>query len=1593
MPSLGTLTVGIGVDIRAFNVQMNEADARIASSAQRSKVYQVQQEKYASEIASMERQRSEKLVKDYVVKEKRITEAHERSLKTVENARKTLEENEGVRAKSLAKILHTNESKSIKLMEEQKRRNNEIKEGVRERVKLQETELSLQNRINQAEAKQLALHIEKNDLDKSYRRARSDRTRNQWSEKSKGKQTEINDNAIEQVKDMVDLAENQSSQKLLNSRLVSARNYERANLNEILALEEHNKIIDKQFKNATNLLIRRRAELDEKIIGLNHKQAEALAKLTTGKGLDQQEIQRLTQRIKEMAGAIQISREQAAALDQVTAAYATRIRAIADNHMLKALTAGSTAMMGAGALGIAAVGAGVGLGSGFNADIMQIQHNTSLTKKEIDEANLSIRELGKSGADLKGLTEGFRLIENFGFGVKGSIDLLNPAMKATITYGGELNSTAELLAKTMTIFHIPASQATTTLNAMVVAAKHSSLELKDMVAVGGQIYNLGGNLGLTFAELNALLVTFTKHGLNASQAATQMKNDIQKIVAPTKDVQKKLAELSKQTGVDLIHDFSIAGLRAKGLLGVINDIRLVAKIKGVAETDLASKLFPNLRGTIGALIAVGNGYKGFTEELLSQADVIENRLNPLEEQFTETLGTTNQQVLALKNQFVLLTSDMEKAFAPTVTSALGAVTGLVSGFNALGDSEKNAIITTGLVVSGVSILAGAMLKGRAAIISMTEALAAYNVLNKTAFTMGGIAGKGLAGAVAVGASAFAIDRITEAYHTGLENEAKLKETLRSANVNQHQQAIQAVDDKQKLVASQVESGSQLVGLYQKYTELTKHTKLNKIQTKELQDTINKMSVIVPGVVGGYNSIGNAIGLNTKEVQKAIDKNKILIEQYAKLEVFKSKERIIAIDAEKERYYADQKKLAADKSNQIASVVYVTPSVGEISKPDPMGERIYQEKIRKEIKSINDAFKPLLDDQHKTAAKMRIWEAGKAEAIRKLKEITGQTKDAPAFFKNRNQSGLGGSHSGVIGEDKLAGLGATVKKVKKKADPDVKELERYFTDMRNQNSTLFDIINEAKELTEKEKAIFEFDDVRGKMYESYQRALVLGRKFGNEDDVKNSRTEYIRLSEIAENTKNQKKRMEEIGRYNNEVSEVQRSFTDNKDTILTKTTNAMGKLALQHKITNPFVLFANYVGTYLLAFKQERAKFEGTVKDALTIAEADDFQAKVAKLAKLWAKDTPDINQNEIKNKAVATVQANTFHDILSNYKLMAKELDQVISDTKSKESNTNLSETLKKMLGFNAEGLEGWQQDILDWYKGLAIERAKLADQAKIQNDLDERALTIKNKWEGFVERPLRRQSGENKSQYEYNQFLRDTFAQEISKGQKIDDLVKQHGISFKQYKDTVNQRDMIQEENNLQDEIEDTITRYTRQYQFLSANVKVSKQLWGSMTQDQQNAIAGNVQYIESLRTMHDMADGIKGVFNNMLTDLREHGFKNFFKDIIQGFEDMIWEMSARWVQAQFAQGIEGLLLKGLNLFGSGGGASSVTQPTNFSNGISSGFPNAGFLNIGSGLGVTRVYNMNMVVNAKDAESFKNSRTQVMGSLSSSMRVIGGGS
>ena len=425
-----------------------------------------------------------------------------------------------------------------------------------------------------------------------------------------------------------------------------------------------------------------------------------LGGLQSGVGKAQSLVSGLAGSVEQQAGRINKSLDASGAKVQ---SFGAKLETLASS------TAGQrigSSMTLAGAGVAAGFGLAIKAASDFDATINRVANNTTMKAGEIDVMRTTILQMSKeSGAALDDLADGWMHVSNFGFTAAQNMVILREAMKSAVSTGGKVGATADILAKSMHEFGLKTTDAGHAMNVMHLAAAEGNMTLEQFDSVAGPAFSAAAALGAGFTETAAAISALTRHGYDAAEAVTQVKDVFAHLMQGSKQTKDELAKLSAATGINLTQDFTAAGLKARGLYGVFLDLATATK----GHADEVYKLIPAMRGGQGAMVLASTGAEDYRKILLDLNDGMSGKLDPSTQDYNRTLGTTENKSQRARAEFQQLQIKIGNDLIPAFNDAATAAGKLLDKFNAMPDGKRKAVESFVAIAGAIALVTGGLM--------------------------------------------------------------------------------------------------------------------------------------------------------------------------------------------------------------------------------------------------------------------------------------------------------------------------------------------------------------------------------------------------------------------------------------------------------------------------------------------------------------------------------------------------------------------------------------------------------------------------------------------------------------------------------------------------------------------------------------------------------------------------------------------------------------------------------------------------------------------------------------------------------------------
>ena len=1256
--------------------------------------------------------------------------------------------------------------------------------------------------------------------------------------------------------------------------------------------------------------------------------------------------------------------ESVDASNDVATAMALRRQQDAAEHRTRALNAVAGTALVSGLVITGGLALGTKVGADFNLMLTNMAHNTMLSTKNIQFMNAVVEQLGvEGGANMDELAHGFRLFTDYTFSATEAANGLRTAMKGSIATGTNIADTAELLAKATKEFNLPRTPAglDKTMSEMIETGRRSTLTMQQMIDVGGQLYATAANLGISFTEANAALITFTQHGLSGSQAATQLRNDIQKITQPSAAVRKELALLHKMTGVDLPADFTNIGLRANGLRGTFDKVVEAfnklnkaqrAKLNVQTAPDLAEKVFPNLRGTVGALIATGTGFQDFENNYQHLVDSLD-RGSQVNAMYQQSLANLNNQLGRVQNMGTILASTIANALTPSIVKIIGGVNVLFKDFNGLSESTKENDVKFIALAGAALILVGTVGKLVIGIAQLRTALITMGVAAEA------LSGPGLlAGLASFGLAILPVLAAVAVFGTALYiANLKLHTLDDTAEVVTQSMVTQA-----KAHAANAEQASlhakQVVELVKRYNDL-------HAAGKDTHSILNQILALNPDLISGFDAQGKILGV----VADAADKATNSYVQMRAAAALAAAQALQTDNANRAQQY-DQNNQVIQQSQWSLTHGYVpAPTFTKhIAQP---GEPGYGSPYTTQTDTYAPFSQSGKQDVLPNMQKASMQDLAKARqamlaAIAANKQLNAETKKSmqdtydalhpklPSINNKENHEPWAHNQTKNTAND---GDDSAAKSKVSAYNAALKAAQQQLYDL---GKAYFDISHEGS------AAEIMWDRQHGKLAElakySKSAADALFAQSYAQAQLNDETKKYVDAKKEAD-----------AADFQIQKRKVLDSATDHKhlEEMIIDLVNPGGKYAhLYHQAGSP-----------RLPSTQDIANMSGNLKVGITPTQVP--KGGVAPMPV----DTP---QSELMKKfftliqqLLASANAQDIYDKNSATNSQQKDLLKYVNEPRKKSdtpqdqfamqlaedpdalkkftgvtgnkaltmlSHMDLGQTIDQLKVFVATG-EDVAHILGDIYAAnVAFAKATADDtekQKKQNDELSKYRSYLSGKLDDSVNTLNKDRGGNSEAQGKHDEFM-DNFKKQYEDIFNDPSQVKNQAAMLAAAEATYKQiaaNDALDKTSKdvaeIMQKVKEANDAMSESYIHSVGDIKISASAWKAMDKQQQDTIKHLRQTADIKSILSEVMSQTADIFGKSLENLRQHGFKGFFNGVVQDFENMLFQLAVKWLESQFLQLMMNQLPSILGAIGgaaSGGGGGGASSGGGTSTGFSSG-------------------------------------------------------
>lgn len=582
----------------------------------------------------------------------------------------------------------------------------------------------------------------------------------------------------------------------------------------------------------------------------------------------------------------------------------------------------------AAVIGVASVAAAkktIDVGKSFEAGMSEVQAISGASGKDLEKLSAKAKQMGATTKfSATESATALKYMAMAGWKTNQMVSGLSGVMNLAAASGEDLGTVSDIVTDSMTAFGLKAKDSGHFADVLAKASSSSNTNVAMMGETFKYVAPLAGSMKYSIEDTATAIGLMANAGIKGSQAGTELRSILTRLVKPPKDAAAALSALGisttkadgsmkpmRQTMAELREKFSgltdsqksqyaaaIAGQEAmSGLLAIVNasDSDFNKLQKAIDNSSGAAKkqadiMNNNLQGALydlgSAAEAVGIGiYEDIKTPLTKAVGVGTKQLRILSSKLkkggikkivpeeaintVENLGTVAKAVgggglKVLGAAAKLVGNNMEVAL-PVATSLLTVFKGYKAVTTVVTAFRTVSAATEG-ASTGVQILGTAIQLFTGKTISATTATAAF----KTVCTaLGGPVGIGVVavGALAAGVAAYALTQkkaVTEAdrYYSSCTKLKKKQEEMAASIKSLHK-------ENQKNVDSTRANGVHADQLYQRLTKLMNVEHKSAGTKAQIVSVVEQLNELLPGLNLEYDKEADRLNKSTSAIKKNI----------------------------------------------------------------------------------------------------------------------------------------------------------------------------------------------------------------------------------------------------------------------------------------------------------------------------------------------------------------------------------------------------------------------------------------------------------------------------------------------------------------------------------------------------------------------------------------------------------------------------------------------------------------------------------------------------------------------------------------------------
>jgi TP901 family phage tail tape measure protein len=390
----------------------------------------------------------------------------------------------------------------------------------------------------------------------------------------------------------------------------------------------------------------------------------------------------------------------------------------------------------------AAIGGATAAFASYETQLKNVQNISGQTDAQMAQMTQRFMALPPTLGEADDLMRA--LYQTISSGITGTEDAFGVVVNSAKAARGNLADMAQTvdgLTSILNAYGIEAAESEKILDSMTKTVDLGKLTFGELADNIGKGISIAAAADVGYNELLGTLATLTLNGLSVEESMTSIRNILNTVLNPSKEVSDTMEQLG--------FDFSVSALKAEGLGGMM--ARVADEIQG--NSELVTMFFPNIRAMNGAM-ALASEEGG--AKLAETFEALNNSAGKVQSNFENMSDTTAATMDALLAELKKVGVEFGAIAAEYVVPLVRSMTELLNEFKNMDEDSKRLILQlTGLsaALAGIVLVLPKLISGyqmmASGLVSIQSGLTAASAGTAT---FGAALGPALAAVVAINAA-------------------------------------------------------------------------------------------------------------------------------------------------------------------------------------------------------------------------------------------------------------------------------------------------------------------------------------------------------------------------------------------------------------------------------------------------------------------------------------------------------------------------------------------------------------------------------------------------------------------------------------------------------------------------------------------------------------------------------------------------------------------------------------------------------------------------------------------------------------------------